>query len=120
MPFKDILRELVESTPGATGAILTDWEGEAVECHAISGDEFDLKILGAHQNIILNRLREIQHYKPAQVLSEAVIATDLQRIVIGAVGKDYSLVLTLERRALLGRAIFRMQRSVRLLEKEIY
>jgi predicted regulator of Ras-like GTPase activity (Roadblock/LC7/MglB family) len=120
VPFKDILRELVESTPGATGAILTDWEGEAVECHALSGDEFDLKILGAHQNIILNRLREIRHDKTAQVLSEAVITTDLQRIVIGAVGKDYSLVMTLERRALLGRAIYRMQRSARLLEKEIY
>lgn len=120
MPFKAILRELVESVPGVTGAILTDWEGEAVECHALSGDEFDLKILGAHQNIILNRLREIQHDEPSQALSEAVITTDLQRIVIGAVGKDYSLVMALERRALLGRAIFRMQQSIRLLEKEIY
>lgn len=120
MPFKAILRELVESTPGASGAILTDWEGEAVEWHTVSGDEFDLKILGAHQNIILNRLREIQQENPLQNLREAVITTDLQRIVIGAVGKDYSLVMTLERRALLGRAIFRMQSSTRLLEKEIY
>lgn len=120
MPFKTILRELVESTPGATGAILTDWEGEAVECHAVSGDEYDLKILGAHQNIILNRLREILQDKPVQVLSEAVITTDLQRIVIGAVGKDYSLVMTLGRRALMGKALFGMRSAVRLLEKEIY
>jgi len=120
VPFKAILQELVESTPGATGAILTDWEGEAVECHTISGEEFDLKILGAHQNIILNRLREIQHDNPVQHLREAVITTDLQRIVVGAVGMDYSLVLVLKRQALLGRAIFRMQRSSGLLEKEIY
>lgn len=120
MPFKAILQELVESTAGATGAILTDWEGEAVEHHSLSVDEFGLKILGAHQNIILNRLREIRQDSPAQTLREAAITTDCQRIVIGAVGKDYSLVMTLERSALLGKAIFLMQRSIRLLEKEIY
>ena len=31
MPFKRILQTLVEATPGATGAVLADWEGEAVD-----------------------------------------------------------------------------------------
>ena len=64
MPFKAILKELVEVTPGASGAILADWEGEAVEqcCHY---DDFELKVIGAHKGIILNQMKEIHGRFPA-------------------------------------------------------
>jgi len=120
VPFKTILRELVLTVPGATGAILTDWEGEAVEHYTLSGDDYDIKILGAHQNIILNRIREIRGKIPSQAVRDAVISTDRQHLVIGSVGADYTLVLVLERNALVGRAVVRSRRSVELLEKEIY
>jgi predicted regulator of Ras-like GTPase activity (Roadblock/LC7/MglB family) len=120
VPFKAILQELVQRTPGATRAILTDWEGEAVEHYSLFDDEYELKVLGAHQNIILNRIREIRQKIPEQTLHEAVITTDRQRLLIGAVGDDYSIVMTLEREAVVGRALVQLKRSVRLLEKEIY
>jgi predicted regulator of Ras-like GTPase activity (Roadblock/LC7/MglB family) len=120
VPFKEILQELVYSTPGATGAILTDWEGESVEHCSLSDDEFGIKILGAHQNIILNRIREIRHRIPSHGLREGVITTDRQHLILGAIGDDYALVLTLERNALVGVALRHVQQSVRRLEKEIY
>jgi predicted regulator of Ras-like GTPase activity (Roadblock/LC7/MglB family) len=120
VPFKSILRDLVQSTPGLTGAILTDWEGEAIEYFSLSDDEFALKILGAHQNIILNRLREIHNGDEPRVFCEAVISTDRQHIVIGAVGADYSLVAVVDRAALLGRALYHIRHSLKVLEKEIY
>lgn len=120
MPFKTIIKDLVESVPGATGAILTDWEGESVEYYSVSGDDYDLKILGAHQNIILNRVREVRGKIPSQTVLETVISTDRQHLVVGAVGNDYTLVMVLERNALVGRAVERARRSVVLLEKEIY
>jgi predicted regulator of Ras-like GTPase activity (Roadblock/LC7/MglB family) len=120
VPFKYLLQELVQHTPGATRAILTDWEGEAVEQFSLFDDEYDLKVLGAHQNIILNRIRDMRHKIPEQTLQEAVITTDRQRLLIGAVGDDYTLVMTMEREAIVARALVQLQRSVRLLEKEIY
>ena len=45
MPMKEDLRLLVESVPGALGAILSDWDGEAVD-HAACMDAYDLKVLG--------------------------------------------------------------------------
>lgn len=120
MPFKTILTDLVQSVPGATGAILTDWEGEAVEYYSVSDDEYAIKILGAHQNIILNRVREVRGKIPAQAVRETVITTDRQHLIIGAVGNDYTLVMILERNALVGRAVASARRSVGLLEKEIY
>lgn len=47
MPFKAILRKLVEDTPHASGAVVADWEGEAVEHHCLY-DDYELKLLGAH------------------------------------------------------------------------
>jgi predicted regulator of Ras-like GTPase activity (Roadblock/LC7/MglB family) len=120
VPFKTILKDLVQSVPGATGAILTDWEGEAVEYYSVSDNDYDLKILGAHQNIILNRVREVRDRIPSQTVRETVISTDLQHLVLGAVGNDYTLVMVLERNALVGRAVVRTRCSVGLLEKEIY
>ncbi len=120
MPFRAILQELVLSTGGATGAILTDWEGEAIEQYSLIDDEFGLKILGAHQNIILSRIRDIRHKMPSQSVRDVVITTDRQHLLLGAVGDEYALVMLLERGALVGRALVHAQRSVRLLEKEIY
>ncbi|MDD2336548.1 MAG: roadblock/LC7 domain-containing protein [Geobacteraceae bacterium] len=120
MPFKFILQDLVESTGGATGAILIDWEGEAVELYSPAANEFDIKILGAHQNIIFNRIREIRQRVPSQAINNTVITTDQQHLILGAIGDDYTLVTTLERNALVGRALVSVQRAIKLLEKEIY
>ena len=38
MPFKTLLNSLVERVPGAQGAIIADWEGEAVEQVGIMDD----------------------------------------------------------------------------------
>lgn len=120
MPFKSILHDLVESTAGATAAILIDWEGEAVELYSPSANEFDIKILGAHQNIIFNRIREIRQRVPSQAINHAVITTDQQHLILGAIGDEYTLVTTLERSALVGRVLVKVEQAIKLLEKEIY
>lgn len=119
MPFKAILRELVESTPAASGAILADWEGEAVEQHCLY-DVYELKVLGAHKGILLNRMKEAQEECAAGALQDAVITTGKQHVIIGGVGLEYSLVMTLDRGAIIGRALYRFRQAVKLLEKEIY
>jgi predicted regulator of Ras-like GTPase activity (Roadblock/LC7/MglB family) len=119
VPFKKILRELVESTPAANGAILADWEGEAVEQHCLY-DDYEIKFLGAHKGIVLNRMKEAQDECAGGELRDAVITTSKQHVIIGVVGPEYSLVMTLAREALIGLALFRFRQAVRLLEKEIY
>jgi len=119
VPFKSILKDLVESIPGASGAILADWEGESVEQHCLY-DDFEMKVTGAHNGIILNRLKEVYSQFPAGKLEEAVIVTGSQQVVVGAIGTDYSLVVTLAREALLGPALYQFRETLKSLEKEIY
>ena len=119
MPFKRLLTNLVEAVPGATGAILADWEGEAVEqyCH---GDAFEMKVTAAHWGILLDRLKGVhQKYHTGQV-QESVITTDEQYAIVGAIGAEYSLVMTMTRDALPLAALRSFRETAGLLEKEIY
>ena len=119
MPFKTILRNLVEEIPHASGAVLADWEGEAVE-HFCLYDDYELKLLGAHKGIILNRMKEIQAELTAGALQHAVIATGKLTVITAVVGPDYALVLTLDRDAVIGQALYRLRQAIELLAKEIY
>lgn len=119
MPFKTILRELVESAPGATGAILADWEGEAVEQYCLY-DDYELKVIAAHKGIVLSRIKEVHAPFPGGEVGDAVITTDSRHVLTGAIGPDYSLVMTLDRGAMVGQALYYFRSSVKRLEKEIY
>ncbi len=119
MPFKAILKTLVESVPAASGAILADWEGESVEQFCLY-DDYEIKVTGAHEGIILNHLKDVHAGFPAGGLEEVVTVTGEQQVIAGMIGADYSLVMTLAREALLGMALYRFREAVKVLEKEIY
>jgi predicted regulator of Ras-like GTPase activity (Roadblock/LC7/MglB family) len=118
MPFKSLLTELVDSVPGARGAIVADWEGEAVDQVGPMND-YDLRLVGAHKGIILGNLRETMEKVGNDDLRELVISTrDTQTLVLPITG-DYFLVLTGGRRLLLGKALFVARRCVGRLQQEI-
>jgi len=118
MPFKKVLTELVESVPGAQGAIVADWEGEAVD-HVSRIDDYELKVIGAHKGVILYNLREVVRRLDGGDLEELVISTEKSQTVVLPITDDYFLVLTLERGDVLGRALFESRRCVLRLKEEI-
>jgi predicted regulator of Ras-like GTPase activity (Roadblock/LC7/MglB family) len=119
VPFKTILDNLMESVPGSTGAILADWEGEAVE-QACLYDVFDLKVTGAHKGILLNLMKETHQKMEAGELRHAIITTEQQHYMLGPIGTDYFLVMTLDKSAIIGLAIYHFQTAINLMYKEIY
>jgi len=119
MPFQRIVNELVESTPGATGVILADAEGEAIVC-AGSADEYDLKLLAAHKGIIIGQVREVNSRLFGARSSELVVTTGTGRCIVGTVGNEYALCMTLLRDVPVGPALYRFREARELLAKEIY
>lgn len=60
--FREILHELVASTPGAMGAVFLDHEGETVAMlhdRPFEAEDHDIKVMGAYQGIFFMRLREL-------------------------------------------------------------
>ncbi len=118
MPFKNLLSSLVERVPGAQGAIIADWEGEAVDQVGIM-DDYDLKVIGAHKGVVLHNMREVVDRLGDDDLREIVITTNQTQTLIMPVTKDYYLVLTLDRSDMLGRALMEARRCVQALHREI-
>lgn len=118
MSFKELLGQLVASVPGAQGAILADWEGEAVDQVGLL-DDYELKIIGAHKGVILQNMREVVARLGDDMLSEIIITTTGAQTLVLPVTEDYFLVLTLDRSDSLGRALFEARRCTQALQKEI-
>jgi predicted regulator of Ras-like GTPase activity (Roadblock/LC7/MglB family) len=118
MSFKVLLSELVNEVPGAQGAIIADWEGEAVD-QSGQMDDYELKVIGAHKGIILHNLRDVVKRLGDDQLLELVITTDQAQTLVLPVTNDYFLVLTLDRSAMLGRALFEARRCAQALQREI-
>ena len=57
---------------------------------------------------------------PERKSCDAVITTDSRHILTGVVGPEYSLVMTLDRGAVVGHAIYLFRKAVAVLDKEIY
>ena len=118
MPFKNVLQEMLDQLPGAVGAIIADWEGEAVD-QVARGDDFEIKVLGAHKGIILTRLRQALQRFDGGALEEVLIHFEKAKVLITPLNDDYFLVLTVEPKVMVGKATFVMRRCADQLRLEI-
>ncbi|MDA3903490.1 MAG: roadblock/LC7 domain-containing protein [Desulfuromusa sp.] len=111
MPFKSLLKRLLEDIPGALGAIIVDWEGEAVD-QVARINEYDIKVLGAHSGILLGLLREALSRVDSGKLLDVVIRTGQNKTLISPLTEDYLLILQLGPEAIAARAAYRMRYCV--------
>lgn len=103
MPLKSIIAEIVAQIPGALGAVLIDWEGEAVE-HVSRMDDYELKVMGAHHGVILDNLRRASERLGKGPVEEITIHAGNMTILVTPVTRDYFLVLSLDKQALAAQA----------------
>ena len=118
MSFQVPLQEMLDRIPGAQGAILVDWEGEAVDQVGVM-DEYDLKLVGAYKGVILTSLRHVASRISDDQLQEIVITTEHAQLIMLPVTLEYFLALALDRSDVLGRALFEARRCLRTLRREI-
>lgn len=95
MPLKKILHQLLADLPVASGAIIVDWEGEAVEQVARAG-EFDLKLVGAHGGIVFNRLADALRQTGDTSPREIVLRTADSKILLFGLSTEYVLIVQLD------------------------
>jgi len=118
MSFEVILKELVEQVPKAIGAILVDWEGEAVmeHCHC---DPYDIRFIGAHKVLILTRLKEMKSNYQTGTVEDMVITASDMHLIAGCINHDYSLVMNVERSCPVALALYHFRKAITELKKEI-
>jgi predicted regulator of Ras-like GTPase activity (Roadblock/LC7/MglB family) len=118
MSFEVILKDLVDLVPQAIGAILVDWEGEAVmeHCHC---DPYDIRFIAAHKSIVLARLKEMQSVAQIGEVEDVVVTSSGGHLIIGCIDQDYSLVMNIERSCPVAQALYHFRRAVTALKREM-
>ncbi len=118
MALETILKNLVDRVPQAVGAILVDWEGEAVMefCHC---EPYDLRFMAAHKGIILARLKEMQCAAQIGDVEDVVVTSSNGHLLIGCINEDYSLVMNVGRSCLVAQALYHFRPAIAELKKEI-
>jgi len=118
MSFEVILKELVEKVPGAVGAILVDWEGEAVmeHCHC---ESYEMRFIAAHEGIILTRLKDMQSVENVGAVENVAVTTSEWHLISGCIDRDYSLVMKVGRSCPVALALHHFQQAISELKKEI-
>lgn len=118
MSFEVILKELVERVPDAVGAILVDWEGEAVmeHCHC---EPYEMRFIAAHKGIILSRLKDMHSNGDPDTVESVAVTTSEGHLISGCIDRDYSLVMKVGRSCPVAVALHHFRQAIAELKKEI-
>ena len=105
MLFRDILRDVLERTHGAIGAVFLDSEGESVEVvteRPFETDDHDLRVIGAYAGIFLSQLRRIAEATDGGEIVRYKIDFAASRIFCSNLNDGYYLVLIVDAGAIEG------------------
>ncbi len=117
MPFKAILQDLTQKSRAA-GAIMLDWEGELVAAYSVS-DSLQMDLIGAHHGIILDIIKDASTRSDFREVRTVSISTGSTRLAISSIKEGYYLVVALEKRQPVGRALFESRRAIKIIEREM-
>jgi hypothetical protein len=84
--------------PGGIGAVLVDRDGEAVD-YAGRADAYDLKLAGAHWQIVLRQVIDLATRHSLGALRLVAIRGERRSFIAHVLPDDYVLVLILRKRA---------------------
>lgn len=113
-----LLKEMVSSVEGATGAIIVAHDGEAVQWGASSVNE-RLRLRGAYAAVVMKSFRAAAGRAALGHLKHLVVGYNGSTLIIHEIDNDCSVVLELHASAIVGRAVYRMEKTVAQLRREL-
>lgn len=92
--FGEILKQAIETVPGARGAAFADWEGETVDNFSAQIGDTGLRLISAHWGVIYSLARAA--WKPELgAIAQLLLEFDTQRVLVRRVTDAYFVVMTL-------------------------
>ncbi len=117
MPFSDILKEVVNGTEGALGALIIGVDGISIDEYS-TGSEIDLQSMSVEYSSLL---KEIEKGSQAALLGstkEVTIISEKAMIMLRRLNDDYFLVLVIRPEGNFGKGRFLLRMSVPKFLKE--
>lgn len=118
VPFKALLKELVLSVEGATGAIFLASDGEPVQWYSEDGGE-RLQLRSAYIMVALQSCRTFADHLMLGDIHRLVVEYEGASFIVQELDRGYFVLLELRPSANIGQAVYRIQPVVARLRREI-
>ena len=118
LSIDSLLKNLVENVDGATGAIVLEADGEAVQWYAVA-DPDRLRLRSAYVGVVLKSARVPASLAALGALKSLFIKYDSACLVVREIESDCFIVLELDPSANIGEALFRLDPIIDGLRGEI-
>jgi predicted regulator of Ras-like GTPase activity (Roadblock/LC7/MglB family) len=113
-----LLKQLVSQVKGATGAILLEADGEAVQWYAVA-DSDRLRLRGAYAAVVFKSCRAAAIRATLGGTRSLVLDYDRSSLLVRQIDHDCFVVLELDPSANTGHAMFRLEPTVVKLRSEL-
>ncbi len=117
MPFSDILKDLVNGTEGALGAIVVGTDGIPVDEFTVTS-EMDLQSMTVEYASLLKEIEKGSRAAQLGSTKEVSVIADRAMIMLRRLNEDYFLVLVIRADGNFGKGRFLLRMSVPKLLKE--
>jgi len=116
--FEATLRQIVDSTDGAVGALIMGLDGISVARADAAASDLDIDVVAAEYTALLRKSMRTAEDAALGQMRELVVASDRLAFLITPITEEYFLLLVLEPRGGLGRARFELRKAQLALEEE--
>jgi predicted regulator of Ras-like GTPase activity (Roadblock/LC7/MglB family) len=117
MPFSDILKEVVNGTEGALGALVVGIDGIPVDEYSVGGD-IDVQSMTVEYSALLKEIEKGSQAARLGTTKEVTVMADKAMIMLRRLNDEYFLVLIIKPEGNFGKGRFLLRMSVPKLLKE--
>lgn len=117
MSFSDILKDVVNGTEGAMGALVVGLDGIPVEEYSVS-EEMDLQSMTVEYSALLKEIEKGSQAAELGTTREVTVVADKALIMLRRLTDEYFLVLIIKPEGNFGKGRFLLRMSVPKLLKE--
>ena len=117
MPFSDILKQVVNGTDGALGALIVGLDGIPVEEYSVSR-EMDLQSMTIEYSSLLKEIEKGSQVADMGSTKEVTVIAEKAMIMLRRLNDEYFFVLILKPEGNFGKGRFLLRMSVPKLLKE--
>jgi predicted regulator of Ras-like GTPase activity (Roadblock/LC7/MglB family) len=117
MPFSDILKEVVNGTEGALGALIVGLDGIPVEEYSVSED-MDIQSMTVEYSSLLKEIEKGSQAAQMGTTKEVTVMADKAMIMLRRLNDEYFFVLIIKPEGNFGKGRFLLRMSVPKLLKE--
>ena len=111
MPFKEILKPLVEQVEGGQGAVIMGYDGIPVDEYIHENVGLDVQLLSVEYATLLKEIRRTVEVLKTGEMEEVSITTGRSLVIVRPVNDEFFVVFVLDRDGNFGKGRYLLKRD---------